>query len=275
MKPTQLIGLSAQLQNGKDTVADLIVKLTTENRYHSNYSAREGKFVKDKIPYYSESLWKTRRFAGKLKQMAAILLGCDVKDFEDINFKNKPLGEEWRRWFIIDENTIDGGFDGRVTPFFANAEEVKNYVKEKEWDWLDDVEPTSEILTPRLILQILGTEGGRDVIHPNIWVNATLGDLRETDHVIVTDVRFPNEVEGIKRKGGKVIKIIRPSVVSTSTHASETSLNNYTDWDYVIVNDGTLEDLEKKVKEMLIQFGILNPSETVEPSYDEVAPHKN
>lgn len=260
MKPTQLFGLSAQLQNGKDTVADLIIKLT----------GKEIKLDSDIIDTKIISDWKTRRFAGKLKQMSAILLGCDVRDFEDINFKNKALGEEWRRWFIIDENTIDGGFDGRVTPFFSNAEEVKEYVKQKEWDWLDDVEPTSEILTPRLVLQLLGTEGGRDVIHPNIWVNATLGDLKEDDHIIVTDVRFPNEVEGIKRKGGKVIKIIRPSVVSTSTHPSETSLNNYTDWDYVIVNDGTLEDLEAKVKEMLTKFDILRPDVPlyfVEPTY--------
>lgn len=244
---TQLIGLSAQLQNGKDTVADLVIKLT----------GKEIKLDSDIIDTKIISDWRTRRFAGKLKQMAAILLGCDVRDFEDINFKNKPLGEEWRRWFIIDENTIEDNFNGRVTPYFASAEDAKNYAKEKEWDWLDDVEATSEILTPRLVLQLLGTEGGRDVIHPNIWVNATLGDLKETDHVIVTDVRFPNEVEGIKRKGGKVVKIIRPSVVSTSTHPSETSLNNYTDWDYVIVNDGTLDDLEKKVLEMLIKFDII------------------
>jgi len=233
MDTPHIIGLAAQLQNGKDTVAALIMK-NTNNRD-----------------------WRTRRFAGKLKEMSAILLGCKVEDFEDIEFKNKPLGEEWRRWYLVDENLLDETEDGRVTPFFSNPEDVMKFVKERGWNFLEHKEPTSQILTPRLILQLLGTEGGRDVIHPNIWVNATLGDLTDNDRVIITDTRFPNEVEGIKRKKGIVIKIIRPSKVSTSSHPSETALNDYTNWDYVIVNDGTLEELETKVTEMLRHFNLL------------------
>lgn len=240
MKSPKIIGLSAQLQNGKDTVAALILKLT---------SKENGGYI--------GSNWTTRRFAGKLKQMTAILLGCTVDDLEDINYKNKELGEEWRRWFLVDENLKSETDEGIVTPYFTSEEEVYTYVKENEFWWCENLKPTSELLTPRKILQLLGTEGGRDVIHPNIWVNATLGDLTENDHVIITDARFPNEVEGIKRKGGIVVKIIRPSVVSTSNHPSETSLNNYKDWDYTIINDGTLEQLEKKVKQMLCHFNIL------------------
>jgi len=240
MNPPKIIGLSAQLQNGKDTVADLIMKLTSEvNGNHLN------------------SVWKTRKFAGKLKEMTAILLGCKIEELEDINFKNKELGEEWRRWFLVDEGVKDENFNGIVTPYFSSEYEVYEYIREKDFYWLEGIKATSQLLTPRLVLQLLGTEGGRDVIHPNIWVNATLSDLTEKDRVIITDTRFPNEVEGIKRKWGIVVRIIRPSIVSTSTHPSETSLNDYKDWDYLIINDGTLEQLQEKVKTMLYYFNLI------------------
>lgn len=246
MESPKIIGLSAQLQNGKDTVAALILKLT---------SKENGGYI--------GSNWSTRRFAGKLKQMTAILLGCSVDDLEDINYKNKELGEEWRRWFLVDEKLKSETNEGIVSPYFTSEEDFYSYVTEKGMFWkkdvnyLEKVKPTSELLTPRKILQLLGTEGGRDVIHPNIWVNATLGDLTDKDQIIITDARFPNEVIGIKRKKGIVVKIIRPSVFSTSKHPSETSLNDYTDWDYTIINDGTMEQLEKKVEQMLRHFNIL------------------
>lgn len=240
MESPKIIGLSAQLQNGKDTVAALILKLT---------SKENGGYI--------GSNWNTRRFAGKLKEMTAILLGCTVDALEDINYKNTELGEEWNRWVMIDPGLVNETDEGKVTPYCSTEQEVYEYVKEKGWYWLENLKPTCETLTPRKILQMLGTEGGRDVIHPNIWVNATLGDLTEKDQVIITDARFPNEVEGIKRKKGIVVKIIRPSVVSTSKHPSETALNDYTNWDYVIVNDGSLEKLEDKVEQMLFHFNIL------------------
>lgn len=236
MEP-KIIGLSAQLQNGKDTVAALILKLTSKE---SPYSA-----------------WTTRRFAGKLKEMTAILLGCTIDQLEDINYKNTELSEDWRRWYFTHYKLkTETNPEGRVSPYFSNEKDALEY-KVKLDDYVHGSQMENELLTPRKILQLLGTEGGRDVIHPNIWVNATLGDLTENDRIIITDARFPNEVIGIKKKKGIVVKIIRPSVVSTSTHPSETSLNNYTDWDYVIVNDGTLEQLEEKVERMLRHFNII------------------
>lgn len=249
-----IIGLAAQLQNGKDTVAKLIQYLVMRTHVPHTTWTLQMALDASEIPH---GLWKTRRFAGKLKEMSAILIGCKVSDFENDTFKNTPLGEEWKRWYMVDESLLGETENGIVTPFFSNREDVINHVKTKGWHWLEQQEPSSEILTPRKILQLLGTEGGRDVIHPNIWVNATLGDLTDKDHVIITDTRFPNEVEGIKKKGGITVKIIRPSKVSTSSHPSETALNDYKDWDYVIVNDGTLSDLELKVKDMLLKFNLL------------------
>lgn len=235
MNEIKLIGLSGQLQNGKDTVADLILKLT------SWYDDQADTHFTD---------WQTKRFAGILKKMTALLIGCDVSDLERDDFKNKPLGEEWRRWYIERENNIITTLSNNTYyKYFSNEEDAKKFSEK-------DFTVKSEILTPRLILQLLGTEGGRDVIHPNIWVNATLGNVSDSDKIIITDCRFPNEVVGIKKRKGIVVRVVRPSKISISKHPSEISLNDFEDWDYVIINDGTLEDLEEKVIDMLEHFNI-------------------
>ena len=118
-------------------------------------------------------------------------------------------------------------------------------------------------LTPRKILQLLGTEAGRHIIHPNIWVNALFSDYKPEDNWIVTDVRFPNEADIIKDKGGIMIRINRPQfmidgkVILKDEHLSETGLDNYDKFDYVIDNDGTVQDLIDKVKSLNIVERIL------------------
>ena len=73
--------------------------------------------------------------------------------------------------------------------------------------------------------------------------------LKGHDRVVIDDVRFLNEVEMIRRLGGRVIRIDRPGP-NENTHASENELNDFDGWDGVIVNDGTLEDLAERVREM-------------------------
>ena len=57
-------------------------------------------------------------------------------------------------------------------------------------------------LTPRIILQKLGTDLIRNQLHEDAWVNATMSKYTSKSSWVVTDVRFPNEVEAIKSKGG-------------------------------------------------------------------------
>ena len=168
--------------------------------------------------------YKNKKYSEKLKYMVCFLIGCNRSDLEDREFKEKELGEEW---------------DG---------------------------------LTPRKLLQLLGTEAGRQIIHPNIWVNALFADhennksewLSATNSKwIVTDVRFPNEANIIKEKGGIMIRINRPQyldnglVIRKNEHLSETSLDEYDKFDYVIENDGTVQDLIDKVKSLNIVERIL------------------
>jgi hypothetical protein len=65
-------------------------------------------------------------------------------------------------------------------------------------------------LTPRWVLQQWGTNVLRTGFHDDIWIASLENRLLKTkDDVVISDVRFPNEILAIKRAGGKVIRIVR------------------------------------------------------------------
>jgi energy-coupling factor transporter ATP-binding protein EcfA2 len=101
--------------------------------------------------------------------------------------------------------------------------------------------------TGRYLLQTLGTDWGRENVDPDIW--AYLASLRIAEtlergvDVVIDDMRFPNEVEVVKRLGGVLIRIDRPDlVVHTDPHVSESHWVAFKP-DLVLVNDGSPEDL--------------------------------
>ncbi len=65
-------------------------------------------------------------------------------------------------------------------------------------------------LTPRKVLQLMGTEVFRVAFHDDIWIASLERKLLSTkDHVVITDCRFPNEIRAIKANGGMVVRIDR------------------------------------------------------------------
>lgn len=107
-------------------------------------------------------------------------------------------------------------------------------------------------ITPRVFLQRLGTEWGRQRLHPELWVeawkNATLESA--SDHcgdmlVVADDCRFENEAAAIRAMGGKVVRIERPGAGSASgfSHASEKGVAA----DITIQNDGPPEVLRARI----------------------------
>lgn len=125
--------------------------------------------------------------------------------------------------------------------------------------------------TPRLALQLLGTEAGRDVFHKDLWIYALEKRIANKRHVVITDTRFPNEIEWIKSKGGVIVQVSRgeyPDWYSSALDANKGSSYcqqymeqlgiHFSEWawigqkiDYTIENDGTLNDLTKKVNQLL------------------------
>lgn len=102
----------------------------------------------------------------------------------------------------------------------------------------------------RALLQRLGTEAGRDVLGESVWVNALESRIAAADTpIVITDVRFPNEADMIRRRGGTIVRIVRdnlaPIDVTNAQHASETAMDDYF-YDWLIANDGDIEELHAR-----------------------------
>jgi len=218
-----IIGINGKISAGKDTVGTIIQGLLLTNKNQSS---------------------EIKKFAGKLKQIASILTGISVEKFEDQEFKNTILGEQWGTIEINPLNAI---------PVFEDVQ-------------------FNHLMSVREFLQKLGTEAMREGLHTNVWVNALFADYKmsyrqhpEIDYVdhkaypnwIITDMRFPNEMEAVKKRKGITIKVVRPSfmidgkVIAKDLHPSETALDD-AKFDYEIINNGAMEELVKKVREILV-----------------------
>lgn len=101
--------------------------------------------------------------------------------------------------------------------------------------------------SPRALMQVLGTEVGRS-LSADLWVRHL--ELRlglqphggpVHDRIVISDVRFPNEVAWLRAKGGKVVRLTRPQAQGQArAHVSETALADMTP-DYDVLNDSATE----------------------------------
>lgn len=109
----------------------------------------------------------------------------------------------------------------------------------------------------RQMMQTLGTEWGRNMVHPDIWVMATadyctaLHKENQRLAIVLTDVRFNNEADWVRNQGGIIIHLSRPSAAPVAEHASEKPVNYIEDVDFIIHNDGDLDDLEVSTLEIV------------------------
>lgn len=252
-----LIGVSGHIGSGRDLTTKIIQYLTSPSYKGVAFTKME------EYGHTYDIIYKNEKFAGKVKDIVCLLLGCTREQLEDSEFKNKELGEEWWYW-ITKKGMIP--FIGNKTIRMASKNKVK--------------------LTPRKLMQLVGTECGRQIIHPNIWVNATFADYvprkyeaksveeweigkKMLSNWIISDLRFPNELEAIKSRGGIVIRVVKSIyelpdkyqfgfngtlnhlAFTKDIHESENALDRFKDFDVFLVNDGTINDLEKQIKEKL------------------------
>jgi len=139
-------------------------------------------------------------------------------------------------------------------------------------------------LSPRIMLQSLGTEWGRQEVDEDIWINELISTatkvLQGHDYsreegisanktmvipngVVVSDVRFKNELDAIHTAGGKLIRVCRESAdkkakkLGIAGHASEAEQATFSDdlFDAVIQNEGTLPDLYKNLDVVELALG--------------------
>ena len=127
--------------------------------------------------------------------------------------------------------------------------------------------------SPRLALQLMGTEAGRNVFHSDLWVHTVLRRCEQApwNNYVIADVRFPNEINAIKESGGKVIRVRRGDDPEWYSLAHECNLSSnldvmrnaypeihYSEWawigshyDVVMDNNCTLDELEIRVDKLL------------------------
>lgn len=145
-----------------------------------------------------------------------------------------------------------------------------------QWDYDEYPPPDEEDLVhwlvytakPPFIVSLLqehGTELRRRE-DPDYWIRKLFNNWYDNDTIVIPDVRFKNDslvITDVRFKNearfckyfGKVVridrKIDRPDY---GTHISETELDTYEDWDYVLDNNGTFEDLINNTKKMMDYF---------------------
>lgn len=175
-------------------------------------------------------------FADPLKDFCIKYLGLPEKSCYGNNF-------EKNQWV------------GKWSDFFDNHELISQYNR----DPLDNI-------SGRQVLQVVGTNVFRQNFKQSFWVDIFVRKLQHVDEktkaLFITDVRFPNEFEILKKMGAKMVLLYRNTgTVDSIAHESETSLSaiSETDFDYVIdsENNTSLKKLRKQVVKILYNEGLL------------------
>jgi hypothetical protein len=104
----------------------------------------------------------------------------------------------------------------------------------------------------RYLMQTLGTEWGRELVNPRMWVliaKARIEDLDSAVSVVFDDVRFEDEAAMIRELGGIVVHIDRP-LGEVDYHVSEAGICEH-ESDYFLDNDLDVEDYLLEVDALL------------------------
>lgn len=219
-----IIGISGLANSGKDTAADVLVK---EYGYVKVSLADPLKRIcRDVFNFTSEQLWGPSEKRNE-PDKRYLRPNADVRDFQDKLYRGLDIPKEYLR--------------------FAD-----------------------EYLTPRYALQRLGTEWGRDC-YQDVWVEYAVRvhqQLQEGDcyydqqlgiryvssfnysavpkkGVVIPDVRFKNEIDGLKKAGAKLIRIYRGDTTPQWDHSSETEQLGISDeeFDIIVYNNSTILDM--------------------------------
>lgn len=178
-------------------------------------------------------------FADKLKEsLFQVNPTIIVKDFEKTGFDMS----------LVQDTTASGG----------SVLQVADLVAVGGWDQAKQIPQVGKLL------QLMGTEGGWMVHGSDVWVNLCEdqfeSELPVTTPVVITDLRFPHEIDwAARRENAFTVRIQRPDQHEVSTrdgnHIGERNVNQL-DVDAVLINDGTLEDLYAKVDALVETYSL-------------------
>jgi hypothetical protein len=191
----------------------------------------------------SEYNFKKDSFASTLKDILSVIFGWDRNMLEGDTEKSR----EWR-------NKVD------------------------EW-WSTQL--NIQDFTPRKAMQLIGTDCIRNHFNNNMWVLTLLKRFNRIDlnkeNIVITDCRFPSEINAIRQKGGIIIRIIRTLPVwydigkdaslgcpksikkckELGIHPSEYEHLSENE-NYTIYNDGTVEELKRKIDKIIKEISTVD-----------------
>lgn len=162
-------------------------------------------------------------FADPIKSFCNDVFGIPYEDMMTLEGKLKLTHIKWSDIYcdIAYDNWCNGNKNAGAD--FANST-----------DWT----ASDKYLTVREVLQIIGTDVWRERFYRQIWAEAPFRKQHKEDIVIITDCRFPNELQCGHQFGAVPVRIVKPGVISNDPHPSETSLDNYSWGDNeVFIND--------------------------------------
>lgn len=99
----------------------------------------------------------------------------------------------------------------------------------------------------RGLLQRMGTEVARNMFGEDFWVDYAIGQSWKNDNVVFSDVRFRNEATAVQKNWGVNWRINRPGTKAANAHISETQMDNYRDFDVVLENNGSVQELHDQI----------------------------
>jgi dephospho-CoA kinase len=164
-------------------------------------------------------------FASALKDIVAIIFGWSRDKLEGLT----PEDRQWRE---------------EIDPKWAKSLNISG-------------------LTPRYVLQHLATDVFRNHFHPDIWTKIVENQLSLYENVVISDCRFANEIAMLQNSGGTIIQVHRNlphwfEKYANRENVEEANLLHCSEleWircphDYAITNDGSISDLQNKIRDLL------------------------
>jgi hypothetical protein len=164
-----------------------------------------------------------------------------------------------------------------ATPLKDICKILFNFTDEQLHGNLKEIQDPYWGVSPRTVFQYVGTDIFRKdinkiipTIQDNFWINAIINkytkiiEKNPNYNLIVSDLRFQNECSAIHKFSGTVIKISRPSSSNVDEHESEAQIDKIVDYDFEIVNDGSLQDLYDKIDDIMKSLNIRKNTDNID-----------
>jgi hypothetical protein len=244
----RFITLAGRKQVGKDTSAGMIQKLLADVLPNIIEGSDEHLMV-----YSPHDYIHIVHFADALKKACNIIFGIPLGDMETEEGKQKLTHVKWPADHNGEYEGIGGPHDYPIWVAYDDPLFHESHLKYPG-------SYHSKFMTVRDILQFVGTDLFRIQLDPDTWVQSVYRKKwQDDDIVIVADCRFPNEAKFAKEHG-ILIGIKRNTGLRGDSHPSETALNDYDDYDYVVDNNSDFYDLSERLSLILYDTGFIVPS---------------